>query len=254
MTPNEKQMRAFERVYEPTPDAGREEGLRLLPAEWGLLRAADGRRCALELAADLRLDPPETTAALATLEQRGLVRQSPVTLENYVRIAAAVRGFAGEPIALSTFLAGHGDQPPHPEATEPVVPPAQVPSRHESRGEPLPAFGARVPRPANAPAFRPLAPALSQQKGPRSLSIGALIRSITNRYGDPTSGQLAVYRVFMGIPTTLLRREGIHTLRFDEERFVKDPELIDSLQTAVKKNIGSDIPEEIYVATSPAGH
>jgi hypothetical protein len=79
------------------------------------------------------------------------------------------------------------------------------------------------------------------------MSLRAVIQHILHHASDPTEGQLAVYRVFMGIDTRLLKRNGIQSLRFQDDRVITDPELQNAISQSLTKNLRISLPETVYV-------
>jgi hypothetical protein len=70
---------------------------------------------------------------------------------------------------------------------------------------------------------------------------------ILDRATDLTAGQLDVYRVFIRVNTGLLKRNGITTLRFQDDRLIQDPELQEAITQSVEKTLGLQCPREVYV-------
>lgn len=107
---------------------------------------------------------------------------------------------------------------------------------------PLPAFG-----------FKPLpvpgddARETQRMARSRRFSVRALMNLIEGRAGSREAGQLDVYRVFVRVDTLLLKRNGIETLRFTEDRLISDPELEQALVRSLKKTLGLDCPESVWV-------
>lgn len=81
----------------------------------------------------------------------------------------------------------------------------------------------------------------------RSLSLRALMNVIERQSGTRENGQLDIYRVFARVDTALLKRNGIETLRFTEDRLVSDPELQEAILRSVKKTLGLDCPQSVWV-------
>ncbi|MGH9423173.1 MAG: hypothetical protein ACRD3J_24565, partial [Thermoanaerobaculia bacterium] len=164
----------------------------------------------------------------------------------YVRALAAAED--GREKTLHEFLMG-------PAQLAFLSPPAGVesstsiearPSRNtvairQPRGMP-PSFGFKPlpPLPSDAKEKRPMS-------APRHLSIRALMNLIERHSGTREGGQLDVYRVFVRVDTTLLKRNGIDTLRFTEDRLISDPELEKAIVSSVKKTLGLDCPESVWV-------
>ena len=82
---------------------------------------------------------------------------------------------------------------------------------------------------------------------PRRLSLKALMQMILDRAPDLDSGQLDIYRVFIRVDTRLLKRHGIHTLRFTEDHQIADPELEAAIATSLEQTLGLSIPESVFV-------
>jgi hypothetical protein len=79
------------------------------------------------------------------------------------------------------------------------------------------------------------------------LSLRALITAIAARAASPEAGQLDVYRVFLQVDARLLERNGITTLRFSEEREVRDPELQHAIAGAVEQVLGIAVPAQAWL-------
>ena len=81
------------------------------------------------------------------------------------------------------------------------------------------------------------------------MSLKALMDFIMSYAGgDSSAGHLMVYRVFMRIETRLLKRNGIHSLRFQEDRVVADMELENALLESVKSALGVACPDNVFVS------
>jgi hypothetical protein len=70
---------------------------------------------------------------------------------------------------------------------------------------------------------------------------------VNNVGGDVNAGQLAVYRVFMRVDTKLLKRNGITSLRFQEDRIVSDAELEEAVLGSTRKALGVGCPDDVFV-------
>lgn len=82
----------------------------------------------------------------------------------------------------------------------------------------------------------------------RHMSLKALMRFIIERAADLNAGQLDVYRVFIRIDSQLLKRNGITTLRFEEDHLVSDPLLKKALANSLQHTLGLPCPQEVFVA------
>lgn len=79
------------------------------------------------------------------------------------------------------------------------------------------------------------------------LSLRALMQFILDRAPDLNAGQLDVYRVFIRVDTKLLKRNGITTLRFEEDRLIGDPELQDAITSSLERTLGLNAPRDVFV-------
>jgi hypothetical protein len=107
------------------------------------------------------------------------------------------------------------------------------------------------PQEKTMPALSPLQKPSVPTPPVRVMSLQAVIQFILNQHPDPTAGHLATYQVFMGISTQLLKRNGITSLRFQDDRLITDPELQNAIADNIKKVIGVTCPEEVY-SNAPA--
>ncbi|HEX3581684.1 MAG TPA: hypothetical protein VH087_07955 [Thermoanaerobaculia bacterium] len=208
------------------------EGTRLRALEWALYFAANGSHTAAELARHLRADAAERDRAFGRLLALGLIEEQELNASEYVRALAAA-GDAAEK-SMREFLIG-AVSPEEPALQPPApVPPPKPPLR--------PAFGFKpLPRPGSETKEKTPMP------GSRKLSLRALMNLIEGQAGNRDAGQLDIYRVFVRVDTLLLKRNGIETLRFTEDRFVSDPELERAIVRSVKKTLGLDCPENLWV-------
>jgi hypothetical protein len=204
------------------------EGTRLRALEWALYFAVDGTQTTAELGRRLRADDAERDRAFVKLLSLGLIEEQELNASEYVR-ALAASGDSDEK-SMRDFLIG-AVAPAEPEA--PPAPP-KPPLR--------PAFGFKpLPRPQIETKEKTPMP------GSRKLSLRALMALIERQAGNRDAGQLDVYRVFVRVDTQLLKRNGIETLRFTEDRFVSDPELERAIVRSVKKTLGFDCPENLWI-------
>ena len=80
------------------------------------------------------------------------------------------------------------------------------------------------------------------------LSLRAVMRFVVDQAPDADAGQLDVYRAFVRLDPQLLRRNGITTLRFEEDRLLTDPDLKRALLRSVEQVVGRSCPPEVFVA------
>ncbi len=187
--------------------------LKLTGPEWRFLLCADGKTTVEQIQRRLGLSDPERDRILAHLGEARLLTETTLSLEDHARSLVDVPSPGAEPRTLTEFLQG----------TEPVEP----------------------PRETSIPTFRPLQKP-AETAPHRSLSLQAVIQFILNQNPDPTAGQLSTYQVFMGINTQLLKRNGITSLRFQDDRFITDPELQAAIAENIQATLGIPVPEHLY--------
>ncbi len=212
-----------------------------LPAiEWLVYFNIDDQRNPAEIAAALRLPEAEIVPAIDRLIESGLIEERPVSLAEFLRSKSAydnLRSAAAVPLGAALRRQIPEDDPPAPAAQPyPGAATEEAPSSdtHSHPFEPEP--------------FQPLEPAtMDATTQNRPISLLRLMDYIMSQSSDRTSGQLAVYRVFMGINTALLRRNGITSLRFSEDRVIDDPELLSALSDSLQRALGLPFPESAYV-------
>ncbi|HSF41909.1 MAG TPA: hypothetical protein VLT87_19055 [Thermoanaerobaculia bacterium] len=219
-------------VYELAVAADRlPADLRLQSLEWGVLFAVTGRHTVAQIGGHLGLAGAERDGAFARLLELGLLAERPLSAGEYLRAAATVNG---EPCTLAGFLRA-GLAGPLPE---PVLDPP--PASHLELGgfEPLALPEEEIAM--QIPDLRTPAPA-------PALSLRALMRFIAEQSGDADAGQLDIYRAFTRVSPQLLRRNGITTLRFEEDRLLTDPDLQEALLSSVEHVVGRSCPPEVFV-------
>lgn len=217
-------------VYEPAVPAGHlPADLRLRSLEWGVFFAVTGRHTVAQIGAHLGLAPAERDGAFVRLLELGLLAERPLTAGEYLRAAATVDG---EEVTLAGFLRAG--------LAGPVLPPAI-----DSIADPIP------------DPFEPLAlpdeeilmqiPDLPAPATPPALSLQAVMRFVADQSPDADAGQLDIYRAFVRVNPQLLRRNGITTLRFEEDRLLTDPDLQQALLASVEHVVGRSCPPEVFV-------
>ncbi len=243
----------YRRAREPRELSG---APRLRALEWALYFAVTGKHTAAELARQMRAETAESTEALSRLINLGLIAEQELDAAEYVRALAA----AGdrEEKTLHEFLMGAA----HPATAAPADTASSETLRiPRPRLLEVPDVTAPVPRttlrpgrtPQPAFGFKPLPRPDDDRKenqrmsASRRLSLRALMNVIERQAPNTDAGQLDVYRVFVRVDTLLLKRNGIETLRFTEDRLVSDPELEEALVRSLKKTLGLDCPESVWV-------
>jgi hypothetical protein len=189
--------------------------LKLSNLEWRFLICADGKMPVDYIQRRLGLTEQERDYVLTRLCGSNLLTEVFLTLEEYAKLTVDLA--AAESETLQTL-------PEYLKAAE-LAAPAQDKS--------LPAFSP-LPKPS------PTVPTV------RAMSLRSVIQFILNQNPDPTAGHLATYQVFMGINTQLLKRNGITSLRFQDDRFITDPELQTAISENVEKVLGKPCPEDVF--------
>jgi hypothetical protein len=217
--------------------------LRLRSLEWGVLFALTGRHTVAQIGAHLGLEPAERDGAFARLIENGLLAERALSAGEYLRAAATVDG---GPRTLAGFLRAGLAGPEEAPAAEPRA----------GRDETATAAPAPAASDLDLGGFEPLA--LPEEEiametrelraaAPPPLSLRAVMRFIAAQSGDADAGQLDIYRTFVRVSPQLLRRNGITTLRFEEDRLLTDPDLQQALLASVEQVVGRSCPPEVFV-------
>jgi hypothetical protein len=194
--------------------------MKLPNIEWRFLLCCDGRTTLHQVQRRLSLTDKERETIVARLCASGLLTEKALTLEELAQATVDTPATNTEPQTFSEFLQGG-----------------------ESTIE--------TPRPKAAPAFSPLQKPNATAPTNRTMSLQSVIQFILNQNSDPTAGHLATYQVFMGINTQLLKRNGITSLRFQEDRIITDPELQAAIIANIEKVLKITCPEDAFF-TPPA--
>lgn len=241
------------------PDRPCEE-LKLRNVEWGILFSVTGEHTVAQIGEAFSLPPAERDAAFARLLREGLLAERELSYSEYLRAAATVHD-DDEPGTLARYLRSG--------ATLGALP-ASVPiaADDEPAGKAVPVRDVREsvrPRPApeddvnltravptvRGVGFEPLSDPAPIHAGSasarRRLSMKAVMKFILDRAPDSNTGQLDVFRVLIRVDTRLLIRNGITTLRFQDDRLISDPELQQAITSNVEKILGLQCPQTVYV-------
>ncbi len=207
--------------------------LRLRSLEWGVFFAVTGRHTVAQIGEHLCLRPADRDEAFARLVELGLLAERPLSAGEYLRAASTVNG---EPRTLSGFLtAGLAGPPFQPVASAATDPSADLAI---SDFEPLPLPEQEIV----------MTPDLPIPTLPPPLSLQAVMRFVVDQAPDADAGQLDVYRAFVRLDPQLLKRNGITTLRFEEDRLLTDPDLKSALLKSVEQVVGRSCPPDVFVA------
>ncbi len=216
--------------------------LRLHSLEWGVLFAVTGRHTVGQIGAHLELSDGQRDGAFSRLIEAGLIAERPVTAREYLRAASLVPGGLR---TLAEFLTAGLAGPQAEPVAEPR--PAEAASARpaltetENNGfEPL-----SLPEEDRDLATSTTVPPVPQT--PLSMSLRSVMRFVSAQAKEKEAGQLDVYRTFVRVSPRLLRRNGITTLRFEDDRLVSDPELQAAILTSVRQVVGKDCPPEVFV-------
>jgi hypothetical protein len=223
--------------------------LRLRSLEWGTLFAVTGRHTVAQIGSHLGLSPLERDAVFGRLLELGLLAERPLSAGEYLRAAATVDG---EPRTLAGFLRGGLAAPEGELVTDAPSPTPEPPQASEAAQPPPPAttsLALDTFEPLTLPEEETLMkiPELRAAAAPRPLSLRAVMRFITEQSGDADAGQLDIYRAFVRVSPQLLRRNGITTLRFEEDRLLIDPDLQQAILTSVEHVVGRSCPPDVFV-------
>ena len=194
--------------------------MKLSNVEWRFLLCADGKTPVHQIQKRLALSDKEQETVLARLVQSGLLTESTQSLEDLARATIDLPNTGDESKTLNDYLRSS-------LSAEPV-------KEKDKEKEKAP------------PAFSPLQKPTVTSTSMRSMSLQAVIQFILNRNPDATAGQLATYQVFMGIKTDLLKKNGITSLRFQDDRLITDTELQAAIAQNIQKVLNVSCPEDVY--------
>ena len=220
-------------VYRPVGHAI-DPNLRLTAGEWALLFNLDGRRPVAQVAQRLGLEAEACRRAIARLLERGLIAESELSVAEYLAAVGSSAPEEGETTLLALLQRGA-------LGLEEAAPPS-LPEPIESAAPPV----VSVP-----PPFRPIHQRPARASA-RALSLKQLMAFLIGRARSRDQGQLDVYKVFLRVRRDALERNGITTLRFDDDRVVRDPELLEAIAQAVESVLGVSLPAEAFVAPTVA--
>lgn len=224
-------------IYQPKRDWNElSEEVKLRQWEWRVLVAFDGNRTLGQAIQHTGLKREEMAALLQKFHALDLIEEREVSFSDFLKSEALhqdeseTAGIAGQPLRVPPPVTATPNPPQVPQVHP--LPPA-APIAQFSPFIPLPSRGAL---PAQA------------TRGGRKLNLKAVMNFIVNHVGgDVNAGQLAVYRVFMRVDTKLLKRNGITSLRFQEDRIVSDAELEEAVLGSTRKALGVGCPDDVFV-------
>jgi len=229
--------------------------LRLASTAWAVLFSLSGRHSVAQVGAQLALGPQARDRAFAELLSAELIVERRLSLAEYLRsvgtiddeerktFAAFLRGAPARPAAVP---------PIGPAAAEPASEEPQAPARQSAPAPSPPAVPVKTPALPFTP-FRPLA--LPEEETPmnppssarpRALNLRAMNQLFFDRAASIEQAQLDVYRVYLRVDAQLLRAAGIHTLKFEEDCLVDEPELVARLSRSAAEMLGGPLPESVW--------
>jgi hypothetical protein len=181
--------------------------MQLLNIEWRFLICCDGKTNIGQIQARLGITESERDTMVRRLSTIGLITESSMSLDDFARSTVDRAHPNNGQQTFQEYVAA---------AESPLNSNSTTPSKEK-----------------NIPAFSHLQK--TTQPTP-SMSLQAVIQFILNHSNsDPTAGHFATYQVFMGIGTALLKRNGITSLRFQDDRIITDPELQNAIVESVQK-------------------
>jgi hypothetical protein len=201
--------------------------LRLRNLDWGVYFTIDGSKTSGEIQAHFRLDDPQRDEVFTRLLQMELIREKKLNLQEHIEATAL-----------------------HADSSDSRVKSLDEFIRTGSSGTSAPLFSVAAPDTSAQPKPGPPSPMFTPLPPPsqaKTMSLLSVIRFIQEQSRDKTAGQLAVYRVFMGVDTRLLKKNGIQSLRFQDDRLITDPELQQSIAENVSKALRKSLPQSAYV-------
>ncbi|MDX1997803.1 MAG: hypothetical protein SF066_08780 [Thermoanaerobaculia bacterium] len=80
----------------------------------------------------------------------------------------------------------------------------------------------------------------------RRLRLRALLDFLAEGAASAEDGQMNAYRLFIRLDPDVLRRSGIKTLRFEEDRHIDEPELVAQIVAAVEAVFGRPCPDRVF--------
>lgn len=194
------------------------ETLRLRDREWTVLLSLDGNQSVEQTLKKFGMKGPELKQMLEKFRREDLIEDAQISYAEFVRRQESAK--KNETLTNAA--------------------PRSVP-----QFKPLPVPASASPVRAEIP---PAAPkTVDRPESERKLNLKAVMDFIIRQAGgDPNAGQLAVYRVFMRVDTKLLRRNGISSLRFQDDRLVSDPELEAAIADSIQSALGTRMPESAF--------
>lgn len=214
-----------EQIYQRRPAFEENvKDLRLRKSIWDLAFAFDGIRSLAEVRQCSGLDEPAFERAMRALLQLNLIEERLLTLSEYQESsalksnAAAFTSKSDEPALITARIGRNGGRP-------------------------------RRMVQADSPRFDTASVQLQSPEAPKPFRLKPAIDFIVVQSGGGTLGQLAVYRVFMRVPTDLMKRANIHSLSLvDETVEITDPELQQAIMRAINQTMGVELPIDYFVA------
>jgi hypothetical protein len=208
-------------------------GIRMKNLAWSVLFAINGKRTLFDLARMFRITGERLEEIVRRLEAQGLIEESDISFEEYT-VNQGRGAAASEESSLDEFLTNAAGSDSSPvESSAPAVPRPREPIV--------------LPTPQVQVSLPPIPMRTTPIVQKRGLHLKSLIAFIISQAPTRTEGQIAVYRVFLRVPSDLMRRNGIVSLSLvDNASIIEDPELLRSVEAAVLASVKKAIPSEAY--------
>ncbi len=228
--------------------------IQLRAKEWLLWAMLDGERSLQAHSEALDFATEEGQQVMETLLSLGLAQEKRLGPQQAARQqVGAVDSSREDKMPFRDFLKA-GVKPEVPTILQPLPTPEEKPQGYRFRAIsrvqlPTPPPPTKSFQPLELPTNKdmPTTEPAQQPVAPRELSILKLMRFIMSRSNDQVAGQLLVYRVFLGVKSELLHRNGITALRFHEDHRISDEVLIEELGQSVQKQLGVRLPDNVFL-------
>lgn len=156
---------------------------------------------------------------------------------------------AEEPAMMPSLDEAEEEQMGNPVADEYSEPLPDAPGLADFDLPPIPDITDLPPIPDLEPLPEEAPPAAPPEPPARRLRLSRIINLVVQQAQDPTEGQILMYRIFLRVPSELMRRNGIKSLSLVDESTETDDELlIDAISAAYSRCTGNPMPDEVFVS------
>jgi len=239
------------RVYERTPDFdSKAEEMRLSFLDWKIVFALDGLKSAADVALEFGLTEPRANEVFNRLAESGIVAEFQLSLSEYRERIKSQPVVVKSPAPAVSVPASEPEPAPVAFEALPIRPTALDPSRFaspeqktagngngaEPRSESISASVSRSPRGAINFSLK------------KRFKLKSAIDFIHGHAGGGTLGELAVYRVFMQVPSDLLRETGLRKMDFNDDTIeIDNPKLRQAIVDAISKTLRVPLPVSYFL-------